>query len=157
MTAFWKVRDPKPETLQNEFRQEFEKRVAFADAQFTRGETKGSSTDRGMVFILLGPPTYIGRKPLASGTDQISRRPSDSSAPGTLYSGKPGSQTVTKLSEDRNWLEVWHYRREDLPADVPYLQVDVEFLTKRGYGENVLQRDPQILDTLERAKRRPRL
>jgi len=30
--------------------------------------------------------------------------------------------------------------------------VDFEFVTKRGYGENVLQRDAQTLDTLERAK-----
>ena len=51
-----------------------------------------------------------------------------------------------------NWREVWHYRKEKLPAGVPYLQVDFEFVTKRGYGENVLQRDAQTLDTLERAK-----
>ena len=51
-----------------------------------------------------------------------------------------------------NWREVWHYRKEKLPPGVPYLQVDSEFVTKRGYGENVLQRDSQALDTLERAK-----
>jgi GWxTD domain-containing protein len=152
VTTFWKVRDPKLETPENEFRQEFEKRVAFADAQFSQGETRGSLADRGMVFLLLGPPTYIGRKPLSSGSDAISRPRSDSGAPGTLYSGKPGAQTVTKRSEDRNWLEVWHYRKENLPSGVPYQQVDFEFLTKRGYGENVLQRDSQTLDTLERAK-----
>ena len=30
VTAFWKARDPRPETVENEFREEFEKRVAFA-------------------------------------------------------------------------------------------------------------------------------
>jgi hypothetical protein len=109
-----------------------------------------------MVFILLGPPTYVGRKPVVSGKDEIALPRSDSGAPGTLYSGGPGRQTVTKLGEDRNWLEVWHYRKENLPAAVPYQQVDFEFLTKRGYGENVLQRDAQTLDALERAKTLPR-
>jgi GWxTD domain-containing protein len=152
VTTFWRSRDAKPETPENEFRQEFEKRVAFADGQLAQGETRGSLTDRGMVFVLLGPPTYVGRKPLSSGSDAIPQRQSDSGKPGTLYGGKPGAQTVTKLSEDRNWLEVWHYRRENLPPEVPYQQVDFEFLTKRGYGENVLQREPQALDTIERAK-----
>src|SRR5262249_6618518 len=69
VTGFWKLRDPKPETPENEFRDEFEKRVAFADAHFTQDETRGSLTDRGLVFILLGPPTYSGRKPLQTGDD----------------------------------------------------------------------------------------
>ena len=152
VTTFWRSRDSKPETPENEVRQEFEKRVAFADAQFAQGEMRGSLTDRGMVFVLLGPPTYVGRKPVTSGSDAIPRPQSDSGKPGTLYGGKPGTQTVTRLSEERNWLEVWHYRRENLPAEVPYQQVDFEFLTKRGYGENVLQRDSQALDAIERAK-----
>jgi GWxTD domain-containing protein len=73
VTKFWAARDPKPETPDNEFRQEFEKRVAFADKYLVQEEVRGSLTDRGMVFLLLGPPTYIGRKPLATGDD-----PSDS-------------------------------------------------------------------------------
>jgi hypothetical protein len=51
---------------------------------------------------------------------------------------------------------VWHYRREHLPKDIPYLQVDFEFVTKKGYGQNVLQRDSSTLDTLDRAKSRLR-
>ena len=69
MTAFWKDRDPKPETASNEFKDEFDRRVAFADSRFTQAETRGSMTDRGMVFLLLGPPTYVGRKPLTAGDD----------------------------------------------------------------------------------------
>jgi NADH:ubiquinone oxidoreductase subunit F (NADH-binding) len=52
----------------------------------------------------------------------------------------------------RNWREVWHYRRELLPKGIPYHQVDFEFVTKDGYGTNVLQRETQVLDTLEKAK-----
>ena len=66
IAVFWKAHDPKPETPENEFREEFERRVAFADLRFNQDETRGSLTDRGMVFILLGPPTYNGQKPLAA-------------------------------------------------------------------------------------------
>ncbi|MFN2386257.1 MAG: GWxTD domain-containing protein [Thermoanaerobaculia bacterium] len=167
VTAFWKARDPKPETADNEFREEFEKRVAFADSRFTQQETRGAMTDRGMVFILLGPPTYIGRKPLTTGDDAADPnvlkryRASDVRAaaqPGGTRAAQvarvdavtgPGSRVNEAAS---NWQEVWHYWREHLPKDVPYLQVDFQFVTKKGYGQNVLQREAQILDTLERAK-----
>src|SRR5512132_4420385 len=55
MTKFWASRDTKPETPDNEFRHEFERRVAYADVAFVQGEVRGSMTDRGMVFVLLGP------------------------------------------------------------------------------------------------------
>jgi hypothetical protein len=51
-----------------------------------------------------------------------------------------------------NWREVWHYRKELLPRGVGYHQVDVEFITKKGYGTNVLQRDHATLATLDAAK-----
>src|SRR5262245_7905926 len=69
ITEFWKARDPKSETPENEARIEFEKRVAFADVRFSQEETRGSLTDRGMVFILMGPPTWVGRKPISTGED----------------------------------------------------------------------------------------
>jgi GWxTD domain-containing protein len=69
ITKFWKARDPKPETPENEFRDEFEKRAAFADQYFGQGERRGSLTDRGMVFILLGPPARSSQKPLQTGDD----------------------------------------------------------------------------------------
>ncbi|HSD71374.1 MAG TPA: GWxTD domain-containing protein [Thermoanaerobaculia bacterium] len=167
VTAFWKKHDLKPETPENEFREEFEKRVAFADSRFTQGETAGSLTDRGMVFVLLGPPTYAGQKPLTSGEDANDKaalftyRPAD-----VRIATMPGGTTAdtarkvdkvtgpgTSMNEAaKNWREVWHYRREDLPKGIPYHQVDFQFVTKHGYGENVLQRETQVLDTLEKAK-----
>ena len=54
-------------------------------------------------------------------------------------------------SPSSNWKEVWRYYRKDLKG-LPYEYVDVQFITKPGYGENVLQRDPASLDALERAK-----
>lgn len=169
---FWQKRDPTPETPENEARAEFEKRIAFADSRFTQQETRGSLTDRGMVFVLLGPPTYVGRKPLATGEDGAgdtglsrartsdlriaSRGPESTTRTGGATRAAAADAVAgpgrTMTDAASNWREVWHYRKEKLPAGVPYLQVDFEFVTKRGYGENVLQRDAQALDTLERAK-----
>src|SRR6185369_10583837 len=58
---FWARRDPSPGTPANEFKDDFDARVAAADKQFPQGRTKGSLTDRGHVFILLGRPTRIDR------------------------------------------------------------------------------------------------
>ena len=43
----------------NEFREDFEQRVKFADTNFSNGLQPGSMTDRGKVFILLGPPYRV--------------------------------------------------------------------------------------------------
>src|SRR6185369_11037507 len=58
---FWARRDPSPGTPANEFKDDFDARVAAADKQFPQGRSKGSMTDRGHVFILLGRPTRIDR------------------------------------------------------------------------------------------------
>src|SRR5262249_35730543 len=67
---FWKRRDPTPETPENEFRDIFEQRVAFADGTFAAAELRGSVTDRGKVFILLGEPAFVRRRPIKR-EDQI--------------------------------------------------------------------------------------
>lgn len=51
---FWKRRDPVPETEVNEFRDEYFKRIEEANKLFGKN---GWLQDRGMVYILLGPPT----------------------------------------------------------------------------------------------------
>ena len=67
---FWEARNPKPGNPDNSYRNTFDRRVAFADANFVQVEgTRGSMTDRGMVFVLLGPPTFVGRKPIRTGED----------------------------------------------------------------------------------------
>jgi GWxTD domain-containing protein len=53
---FWARRDPTPGTPRNEFREEFESRVAIADHDFKFRNKRGSLTDHGRVFIVLGPP-----------------------------------------------------------------------------------------------------
>lgn len=68
---FWAARNPKPGSEDNLARMEIERRIAFADTYFQLAEKKrGSLTDAGMVFVLLGPPTRIGRKPIKTGEDR---------------------------------------------------------------------------------------
>jgi GWxTD domain-containing protein len=157
VTAFWRRRDPSPETPENEFREEIEKRLAFADARFTIGEEKGSATDRGMVFVLLGPPSYIGQTPLKSEDDSLQAaraaplREFSTTTRRTAYQYIPRDPLSAEVIQGTR--EIWHYRRDRLPAAVRFNELDFEFTTKKGYGTAVLQRDQQILLALEAAAR----
>jgi GWxTD domain-containing protein len=58
--AFWKHRDPLPETPRNEFEEEHYRRLNYANATFGRSTPlPGWKTDRGRIHILLGPPKNI--------------------------------------------------------------------------------------------------
>jgi GWxTD domain-containing protein len=52
---FWEKRDPDPDTAENEFKDEFERRVDYANKHFNEGR-RGINTDRGRVYLYLGPP-----------------------------------------------------------------------------------------------------
>jgi len=55
--AFWKQRDPSPDTEKNEFREEHYRRISYANAHFGRGGIRpGWKTERGRIYIILGPP-----------------------------------------------------------------------------------------------------
>ena len=139
-----------------------------------------------MVFVLLGPPTYGGRRQLKNGEDKSedagmsSVGDHDSSvaqqrAMGQAYtnglkgegSGKVTTSQMAAINDqytgpgvqapnsDKDYQEVWHYRKDLLPKGVSYIQVDAVFITKKGYGKNVLQRDPDVLATLNAAKQKP--
>ena len=58
---FWARRDPVPSTPLNEYRQVFYSRLAVADKAFAKG-MPGWRTDRGRIYILLGPPTNVIEK-----------------------------------------------------------------------------------------------
>jgi GWxTD domain-containing protein len=58
--AFWRHRDPTPDTPANEFKDEHYRRLSYANANFGRDTTRpGWMTDRGRYYILLGPPRDI--------------------------------------------------------------------------------------------------
>jgi GWxTD domain-containing protein len=154
VTNFWRTRDPNPLTPENELQEEFEKRVAFADARFTDGEKSGSETDRGMVLVLLGPPNYVGQAPLKAEEDPLQ---SARAAPIRETSVNPDGTTTTQyvprnpLSAQRleGAREVWHYKRDRLPHAIRFAEVDFDFITKEGYGNAVLQRDQRVLAALD--------
>ena len=62
---FWADRDPDPSTGVNEARVELLHRIAFADVAFVEDQDdRGSLSDRGRVFVLLGPPQRVSIRPM---------------------------------------------------------------------------------------------
>ena len=59
---FWFRRDPDPRTAYNEFKEEHYRRIAYANDVYTSG-WPGWKTDRGRVYIILGPPNEIEANP----------------------------------------------------------------------------------------------
>src|SRR5262245_50224713 len=86
---FWDVRNPNPDSEQNEYKEEYERRRAYANDHFAAG-MPGWKTDRGRIYILHGAPDSIELHP--SGGPYL--RPAD----------EGGGQTITFP------FEVWHYR-----------------------------------------------
>ena len=56
----WKDMDPTPNTDYNELMDEYYKRVSYANENFD-GWKDGWETDRGMIYILFGPPDQVQR------------------------------------------------------------------------------------------------
>lgn len=56
---FWLKRDPDPDTPENAFKNEFEARAEFVAKRFNKEGMAAHNTDRGRVYILLGPPEKI--------------------------------------------------------------------------------------------------
>jgi len=53
--SFWKKRDPTPDTVLNEFKEEHYRRIEYANQHFSTG-LPGWKTDRGRIYITYGPP-----------------------------------------------------------------------------------------------------
>jgi GWxTD domain-containing protein len=63
---FWAKRDPDPETEGNEFKEEFDRRVEYANTHFREGR-RGINTDRGRIYLYLGPPEHTESFPMIDG------------------------------------------------------------------------------------------
>ena len=134
IAEFWADRDQTSETPQNEFRELFEGRVLFADRTFAVAGKRGSLTDRGRVFAVLGPPSLVRRRALTSAE----------------------AERVQALS--RNSLDVavgtvenWIYGRDQLPIDQAQQSVTFQFITHQGVGSFVLQKDGRSINVLSAA------
>ena len=60
--SFWAKRDPISTTATNEFRDQFFERVRYATDNFREPGLMGWNTDRGEVYIVLGPPDVMGER-----------------------------------------------------------------------------------------------
>jgi len=72
ITDFWARRDSDPSTPENEFRSVYYTRLAVADKAFRAG-IPGWITDKGRIYILLGPPTDVIKKTMGDKSTEISR------------------------------------------------------------------------------------
>ena len=120
---FWDSRDPDPDTEENEFKEQFFERVAYANEHFSSGKP-GRLTDRGRIYIKFGKPDEVESHP-AGGTYQ---RPS--------YEGGGSTSTYP--------FEKWFYRY--LPEIAS--GVELEFVDPTGSGEYRLAKNPNEKDAL---------
>src|ERR1041384_1955717 len=60
--SFWLRRDPTPDSVENEFKEEHYRRIAYANEHYASG-IPGWKTDRGRIYITFGPPDEIESYP----------------------------------------------------------------------------------------------
>ncbi len=61
---FWSRRDSSPDTIENDFRDEHYRRIAYANGRFSTASGKpGWRTDRGHMYVVYGPPDEIESHP----------------------------------------------------------------------------------------------
>jgi GWxTD domain-containing protein len=64
---YWQRRDPTPGTLENEFKEEHYRRIAYTNENFSDPDgLAGWKTDRGRVYITYGPPDEKESHPAAN-------------------------------------------------------------------------------------------
>lgn len=120
---FWRRRDPNPDTEENEFREEYYERIAYANEHFASG-IPGWKTDRGRIYIAWGKP------------DGIESHPSGGSYNRPAYEG--GGSTTTYP------FETWFYRHLDNVGD----GIEIEFVDPTGTGEYRMARNADEKDAL---------
>lgn len=71
LRQFWKRRDPRPETPENEALQEHARRYQQADSDYREQGKAGSETDRGKAFIKYGPPDEVEKRLLETNSKDV--------------------------------------------------------------------------------------
>jgi GWxTD domain-containing protein len=120
---FWRRRDPDPDTDENEYREEYYERIAYANEHYASG-VPGWKTDRGRIYIMYGKP------------DELETHPSGGSYDRPSYEG--GGTTSTYP------FEIWFYRY--LPGIGS--GIEIEFVDPTGSGEYHIARSPDEKDAL---------
>ncbi len=120
---FWLRRDPSPDTMENEFREEHYRRIAYTNERFASG-IPGWKTDRGRIYITFGPP------------DENESHPSGGTYERPIEEG--GGTTSTYP------FEKWRYRWiEGIGTDII-----IEFVDPTMTGEYRMTMDPSEKDAL---------
>src|ERR1051325_1388031 len=68
---FWRRRDPDPDTDENEFKEEYYERIAYANEHFSSG-IPGWKTDRGRIWIMYGKPDERETHPMGGSYERPS-------------------------------------------------------------------------------------
>lgn len=120
---FWLRRDPTPDTIENEYKEEHYRRIAYANEHYASG-IPGWKTDRGRIYITFGP------------ADEVESHPSGGSYQRPTAEG--GGETSTYPFED------WRYRYiEGIGSDI-----NIEFVDPTMTGEYRMTMDPSEKDAL---------
>lgn len=117
---YWRRRDTNPQTNANEFQDLIRSRIEVADREFAIADRRGSSTQRGHVFVLLGP---------AAG-GRIIAGPLDSSPKMEM-----GRLVLPRGALDTREWHVWVYNREsnrDLLETIGRRDFELTFIVDRG-------------------------
>ncbi|HET7434892.1 MAG TPA: GWxTD domain-containing protein [Thermoanaerobaculia bacterium] len=122
---FWARRDPTPGTPKNEFREGYEQRVKVADQNFAHGKTKGSLTDRGHVFIVLGGPASVQK----SSAEPKMNIQTPTSVSGVA--GAPSNDTPKQM---------WVYEQAKTPLPLGQARVEIAFVDQYASSEWTLER-----------------
>ncbi len=120
---FWLRRDPTPDTVENEFKEEHYRRIAYANEHYASG-IPGWKADRGRIYITYGPP------------DEIESHPSGGSYQRPMEEG--GGETSTYPFEQ------WRYRYIDGIGN----DIIIEFVDPTMTGEYRMTMDPSEKDAL---------
>jgi GWxTD domain-containing protein len=64
---WWNSKDPSPGTPENELREEYYRRIRYANQYYRAINREGWQTDRGMIYIKHGEPDQIDRHPFELG------------------------------------------------------------------------------------------
>jgi GWxTD domain-containing protein len=105
---FWARRDPTPGTFINEFKQEFDARVKYAEENLGHRQVSGPLSDKGRAVIVLGFPTNNGKFFKQKGATNAA--PNDFYGSGGGGGGVEGGFAGGGMMGER---EVWTWDKED--------------------------------------------
>jgi GWxTD domain-containing protein len=121
--TFWERRNPNPGSPDNEFKEEYYRRIAYANERYSSG-IPGWKTDRGRIYIMYGPP------------DEIEAHSSGGAYERPMNEGGGSTSTYP--------FERWRYRYIENIGE----NIELEFVDPTMTGEYHLTFDPGEKDAL---------